>query len=88
MAEEKKEEVWEGFFERKQIAIREVPFGLPALAKPSAEDVAIAQKDFEDVNFLFPSDYSNFCVTYGGGTLGRVRMFVFYSFDKQYYFER
>ena len=67
-------EEWEGFFEQRQIIIREVPFGLPALAKPSHADISIAQKDFESVPFDFPSDYKNFCTIIGGGTLGRVRM--------------
>lgn len=68
----------ESFFKDNDIVIRDIPFGLAAAKKPSLEDVSKVNEEFaESYKFTLPEDYVNFCVSNGGGTLGRVKMFVF-----------
>ena len=70
----------ESFFADNSITVKDVPFGLPAAKKPTLEDVAQVNKELvESFDFTLPEDYINFCVANGGGTLGRVKMFVLVS---------
>ena len=67
----------ETFLEDNNIAIRDIPFGLAPANKSTPEDVEIVNKEFEELEFTLPEDYTKFCIAHGGGTLGRTKMFVY-----------
>ena len=63
------------FLEDHSVAIKEVPFGLPAADKPTPEEVESVVEELKQYDgFTLPEDYQKFCLAYGGGTLGRVKM--------------
>jgi len=66
----------ENFFTDNNIEVRPVPFGLNASDKPTQEDVLATQEELSQVGFSLPQDYIDFCRIFGGGTLGRTKMYT------------
>lgn len=64
----------DNFFEKHGICVKDIPFQMEAASKPTKEDVSIVQDELSKLNFELPDDYIQFCLTYGGGTLGRCKM--------------
>jgi len=63
---------WHTFFRCNNVEMKENPYGLGAIKKGSEADL----KDFEkDVNIPLPSDYCQFAMQIGPGTLSRCRIY-------------
>lgn len=63
---------WKSFLQQMNVVIKENPFGLASVKPGTQSDLEICSKE---LGFAFPQDYSNFALTIGPGTLGRVRIF-------------
>jgi len=63
---------WATFFQKHSVNLKESPFGLAPVEKPSTEQVLECEKE---LNFRFPEDYKNFLLEMGPGVLGRCRVY-------------
>eukprot|EP01121_Diplochlamys_sp_Union-15-3_P019353 TRINITY_DN727_c0_g1_i1.p1 TRINITY_DN727_c0_g1~~TRINITY_DN727_c0_g1_i1.p1 ORF type:complete len:218 (-),score=48.21 TRINITY_DN727_c0_g1_i1:17-628(-) len=63
---------WNQFFIQYGIERKSVPFGLPPVEIAKSQQI---KECSEELSFVFPTDYENFALQIGPGTLGRCRIY-------------